>query len=463
MNNISKNNTLLSQAIINNCLPLGDIKEIKSLSERREEITQIAKGYLELSCEALEQFTKGHLKKFDALAGDTACQKRALALAEIYEESLKQSHLRLQRLHDVLKEELKNIDISKISDPSLEGEPLLKQILSSSIALNAEDQILINSYILTLTRDCTDRSKTQMANIANKVNSIFLDKIGFKLKESLVNLSVKRVQQQTAELKFADDNMHHSLKNLLGDKNIVAQANLRCTPFTFNVLAILERMRQTEKLTILSLQHRPSGKTIKILLKGHPEKGFVSIKPELHLDRAAVVFDGVSDDDTKDPEQLLQDLLGGSDTLLRYPHSRFMEIILANAAHHPQYTDKTKQIPFFHKDEEKNVMGTTKKALFEQSLQKLNRLTEDSSLSDKLRCVQAHLHEIAGTPQSKQTLKNSLFPGANNMEGIIVFRHMHEGLKQRAEREGFCEENPSGFLVKHVYVNTVADELKPSI
>ena len=77
-------------------------------------------------------------------------------------------------------------------------------------------------------------------------------------------------------------------------------------------------------------------------------------------------------------------------------------------------------------------------------------------LSERIKCVENQL----GNNHTKEEIKKALFPGANNIEGILVLSHLYESLKQRAEKEGLCEENPKSFLVKHVYVNTVANEMK---
>ena len=304
-----------------------------------------------MACEAFENFEKGNLKKFDALAGDTACQKRAHALSEMYEASRAQSHQRLNSLRELIFKAMHNIDKAAFSDSPLEVEALLKQLLPSSIVLTSDDQILINSYILHLTRDHHNSMKTNCANLAAKINSQFLEKIVFKLKESLVNFSVKRIQNVTSELTLLETKVHSALKNLMSDKNIISHSNLRCTPFTFNVLAILERMRQKGEVAILSLSHEPSGKITKIVLQGDPQKGFIPIDAETHKDKAAIVFEGISKDTSRTIEQISKDLLGDSDIIPRYPQSRFMEVILANAAKHPQYTDKSKDIPFFKKED----------------------------------------------------------------------------------------------------------------
>lgn len=442
----------LRKAINSNCIPKKINREGVAGDVSDNDRATITNVYLTFAIKAIEKLEQGALQEFDALCGDTACQKRAIVIAELYNASAAQNHSRVQALKEACQQALD------------QGVDQAAENILDKIQISLEEQIMVSSHILTLTRDKSNRSITNAKNLESTMDFDVVDSFVFKLKESISTLSVAKTQKIAAELPLNE--LNQALKGLLGKHNVLSKDGGRTmfTPCTFNNLAILQRMRERKEIAILSVKHLPSRRVKKIVLQGDPENGFVKVQVDLVKNSAAVIFEGIATDATRTIDAITYQLFKEPDKIERYPGSRFMEIVLANASMHPQYWrekngKKEPEIPYFELHSTQVSGRISKPCLFLRSKEELIKQS-DYSEKGMLACIKNGVLNTLNKTQ--RNAARSLFRECPHVEGVLVMKSLFDRLQVMALNEGLCKSNPLNFQILHIYANTVAREMNVS-
>ncbi len=204
----------------------------------------------------------------------------------------------------------------------------------------------------------------------------------------------------------------------------------------------------------------------KLAFRSLDQKTFEQV-PFLELKEAeeAMIFQGISTYEGP-VEEYLAALLNSEDSLERYPHSRLLEILLTNAAKHPQYVKKENRkhvkvsIPLFEKD----VPGIFKpnRNPWESCLPKSVEDVYDEvyllAKKEKSRDYEKLILKVGGIASKK--LMNGLKAAVNGDPVVMCAAYiLQKELEDQAETAGLCNENPHLFSIKHIYADIVGNHL----
>lgn len=434
----------------------------------RNQAIDLVRLALRLTHLALTAFSNRQVHLFDPLVGENACQIRAHKLAYMLltrgdklSEKISETVKTIDVIDSYLAQVLRTSQLSETNTPflhiaALGNDVRLKEALQSAkLKLNPylceEQQFLTYAYLLTLTRDANKPMETNELNLSQLTTSfmqplIFRD-ITLTSKSALSRLSLLYLQKQVIPGILDCPPKEKTLLSEMAKAVKRAGGNIMASPCYFNLFAILKKM-MTDQMTVV-LRAVPLSEVGKVLgppmhctLRGNGDH-FTLLTPqeiEARLQSPAIVFEGVCQGDKALGQNYFANLLGHTDRLDHYPHSRLMQIVLANGAAHPQYAGDSKTLPialFCKSDEDEGV--DLQKMLKEIAVEahgeesEIQLVLERTSKRDKAQalCKQVDLFELA---KSYVRL---------------------EQMKALALREGLCAENPTLFSLKHIYCDTL--------
>lgn len=388
-------------------LPKDITKEIIHDAPTAKRALHTALLLVKIAKNALVHFLNQDYMQFNALVADTSCQIRASKQQKL---ALQASDLRksleaeIKKTHAVmicLEEALKKEEVP--TNSPLICEYLGKVVFAcDNLNITKDMQFLVLSHLLTLTRDAQNPLKTCEGNLNSllgKAHELPLDRCVKIVRYAKSQLSVRSVEyvREIARTIPKAQGDSKALVDALSKGNIKEYVNLQISPCLFNLQTILCNVRQTKSLLLLKVHRYNSlGQKLDrgVLMVGCVVSNdgitFQRLKPST-LNGPAIVIEGLSKTAKPLCKKGYSDaLLGEKDALASAPHSRVIQIILANAAAHPQYAGE-------------KLRGVKPK-------------------------VAGHLAELA------------------------------DAMEKVANLQGFCDNNPTLFSIKHIYCNSVENE-----
>lgn len=430
-------------------LPKSLNQEIKETSGI-EEALHIGHSATSLAIAALDHLQQGNLRQMDALVGETSCQLRALKVASYFAElsasSEKQRQLKstIEKIKllekafvEILREPLpQNGDGLKVV-PFLESV-LIKKGIELDLKLSDDESFVILSHLLYKTRDKEKPSLTNHNQIleflpkGRSISEYALNAIAFKAKEELAKRSVGFIQKQASSLKTLPARTKKIFETALNQKNVQYVAStLPCTPCYFNIRVLLEKLQESDLNLVLKVKRFDANG---VPLDEEPLQ-IVSKSAS----KSALVFEGVSISEENQK-------LSRNDYVEGLLKTGLKEIILLNAASHPQYAGRKKDAPlplFSKKDSTGNF------SLERELTSRLRPQGEDQKESPLL----------AFENRKQERILRSLCPG-NDFETVLTVYKEFVERQKKAEKEGFCQKNPKRFQLKHIYAGTLEKEVK---
>lgn len=391
----------LSQAITEAVLP--DTSKISGQEARSikfeisaQDARSIAIGYLNYAIKALKTLCSGKLQKFDALAGDTACQKRALIICKLFEDSKKDEFKNVLSLCS----QIQNLDIIAMEDSLLrsknEKQAFVKKIISEDLELDINMRVAISAYILTKTRGTQDKSTTDATKLKYFPDSL-KEGICFQLKHSLSKDSVTLIQAIAKDL-FSKNLINKTELGLVQGNHVREYARIYRTPLSYNMHVIIQEIKRIQLPILLMTQEGHC-----LINKGNENGAVFLIQGEV---------------------------TSGSN--LDIICSQIEEEILTACAHHPQYPKENGEEPgidFFKGTERENFL---EKILAE-------------SRSKNLSIQDATQNILSRTPK-----KDKFLWGNGQIPDQVAASFA--ALKQRQEKQ-------MRLNIKHIYPSTLQEAL----
>lgn len=410
---------------------------------------------------ALKHFRDRNLHLFDALVGETSCQLRTKKIVNLAEalESSAEAQAKLNSQIDriqAIRARLLSVTVHLIETPLKACEFIDRLLRDSSppVNLSEDDQFLVLAHLLYLTRDKDDSTNTNESNLyallerRMAVEKIELERFVWKAKEVLSLRSIEFLRQEVNAL-VMDIDEKEVLKLMASNKNILVATKLPCSPCFYNIQTLLENMRHEHRPIVLKI-HRANVRPLKILLCSQDGRSFQICNPlSMSAHKAAMVFEGTCRSNISQ-EDLLERLLGKEDAIPRFPGSRVMEVLLANAAAHPQYAGKNKHnaIPSFIKKKDDVELSS-----FLNDIMLLYAENKEQTLSEMI------LKLLGPVRKAQQAMQNLCTPVP--LIDIVKSYIRLQLMKKLALDQGLCEANPSLFQLEHIIASTVGKEFAP--
>ncbi len=286
-------------------------------------------------------------RQFDALVGENCCQLRAYHVQRhglISQERIEGLMKEISSIRSFALET--GFPVGKCKPVEQAGHHILHTIKTPSPLFTTEEKFLFLSHMLFVIRDPTegraDRSEAKNLRVflpaeEGQLEEGVLSMIMFAAKRSLAELSVKFAQKLASEL-TVEPPVKMILTNLMGKENqktkgVEASSPLIGVPCFFTLFIILGHLQEKKGTLIIRVKQ---------------EEGYIDI-PVLRGEGPKMIVEGVSE--RLDREAIQQ---------------RGLELILANAAAHPQYfgVAGNNEIPLFERD--KGPVALEHFRLFEQ-------------------------------------------------------------------------------------------------
>jgi hypothetical protein len=378
---------------------------------------------LEAAKQAFQLYIDQKLHRFDPLCGDTSCQLRAIQLLQLKVDSTERQHKMIQAI-DKLKENLalcavkpirKELAMSDYFSMLGTSESLSNKLNPSSLELKPPDPFLILSYLLTQTRDDENRSSTNAKNLVRFLPDATAKAISVKTRKLIISLAKERLAAISIQyLGMLIKPMKNKALQTLCAMTLPACGEVQSSPCFFNIQAILRSLKEKEEHIALKIDRKLTSNeklsSITLFFQGRGAH-FVPYNPKDGF-RVMVFESECIAEHTEEEQEYLKRLFPPQSSC-----NRLEELLLANAALHPQYAGESKNKPI---------------PLFEGIHEILNSETVNDELLKKA--------DALCKPLTLDSVK----------EAYLEMERMKKiGLEQ-----GMCEENPSLFLIKHIYVDT---------
>jgi hypothetical protein len=407
-----------------------------------------------LALAAIHKFLARNFRAFDALVGETACQLRASRVQILAMDP--DFRTRITELKDAIDKTLARLQENGLRpERNLEQARFFETTANSAggFKLSKEEQFLILSHLLCITRDRSNPSETNESNMSQflkegeqetefpsysvtvtdpdtgKLKSRSLTTyqlIGMKAKRELSALSVAFIQRIAKQQGIVPELM-------LSQKNLINALDLTVAPCYFSIEILLRDVLESKRMIVLKIMNADQKKVILPLIS-RDGKQFTLCDDR--PDEVAIVFDSTAAD-APDTDEYKRKLLGSSDGTEDYPHSRIAGHLLAQAAAHPQYAGprKNASIPTVASCED----------IAKQLPSSLNPLR--SKVSDVDRTMKDIAKDKSAFDYECERLQ--LQHGKVPIQEII-----HAKLRMDALR-GRVEESP--FVIRHIYCSVVRE------
>lgn len=303
---------------------------------------------LQASEETIECIKRGEIDNFDPLVGETACQIRALKIADILLNMRfnKETDCKIKSAKEIIKKLIFNIKTLESCSKSLYDLFIIEKL---EIVVNADFMFMTRSYILSKVKLLMPQNpneslfdnlvtKPKLVRDISHVGVDYAERFVRKLRVDLSESSVSYIQELSKKL----PQPHQLCVKLVSAQFSIRHIGLQCIPYYWTTQILMQHALIREIPIILLAEQRASDKdyqTIKkaiIYFEATPAgyRNIDYITP--HLDKPAIIVCGTSNANSYElPNQMqwTQELKEHGIT----------DLILAHAASHPQYPDKSKE------------------------------------------------------------------------------------------------------------------------
>jgi hypothetical protein len=402
----------------------------------------------EIAERALSAFVQKSYQKFDALVGETSCQIRAgrvqaLAMQEGFVEKCANSLQVVRQLGETLRGVLPGLQAPvqpMVLDLFLQ-KLLAETAKNLQLRLSKDEQFLILSHALFLTRDKTTTSMTNESNLAGVLSEQegaidvgTCQLVVNKAKRELADASVQHVQALAKQ--------EHAFFAKLIKTSTLSSCDLACTPCFFSIYLLLRKIMREGHLLLIKVKREED--TICVLLKSRDGKTFETQTIDAkNASLPAFVIEGHSSSHAAD-QNFFRTLCQEQDAIDAFPGSRILQVLLQNAAAHPQYagTRKAASIPLFDK------IAPAREAL---SKLKVDPMKVSVKEIDALLSSHVPMYDLA-------CLKEAALPVS--LAEVVQAKLQMDALAKQALVEGCAQENSSLFAIEHIRCVRVAEMLE---